>query len=67
MTSWLVLHTPETRFSEFWFSEFQFNEFRNSEILDLMNKLQLPFIIFYSLSTLDLVNKLDLGSDNHVH
>ena len=43
---WILLrYTPETRFSE---------------LLDLMNKLQLTFFIFYSLSRLDLVNRLNL-------
>ena len=42
--------TPETRFSEPGFSE----------IFDLMNKLQLPFLYLNSLSRLDLVNRLNL-------
>ena len=46
----VVLGTPKTRFSEPRFSE----------LLDLMNKLQLTFFIFYSLSRLDLVNRLNL-------
>ena len=48
-------HTTESQFSEPLFSEPQF-----SEILDLMNKLQLLFFIFHSLSRIDLVNSLDL-------
>ena len=37
-----------------------FSEPQFSEILDLMNKLQLLFFIFHSLSRIDLVNSLDL-------
>ena len=40
-----ILNTPETRFSE---------------ILNLIKKTQAPFFIFYSLSSLDLVNNLNL-------
>ena len=47
--------TAETQFSELCFSEHRFRE-----ILDLMYKLQLPFSVFYSLSRLNLVNRLDL-------
>ena len=51
------LYTLETLFSELQFSE----------ILDFMNKLQLPF---YSLSRLKIVNKMDLVNEkwsyNHV-
>ena len=48
----LVVSTPET----------QFSEPRFSEKLDLMNKLQAPFFIFYSLSRLHLVNLLNLAN-----
>ena len=46
----MPLYTPETRFSEPGFSE----------ILNLMNKFQLPISYFNSLSRLDLVNRLNL-------
>ena len=47
---WLKKDTPETQFSEPWFSE----------LLDLMNKLQLPFSYFTLVKWLNLVNKKGL-------
>ena len=46
-------HSYKTRFSESPFSE----------ILDLVNELQLPFFIFYTLPRLDLVNRLTRFSE----
>ena len=48
------------RFSEPRFSEPRFSDPHFSETLDLMNELQLPFFLFYSLSRLDLMNKKGL-------
>ena len=59
-----IVSTPKTRFSEPRFSE----------ILNLMNKLQLPFSYFTLYSDSILVNRLNLvnkrgltTADNYVH
>ena len=54
--------------SEFWKSRLKLvgsyiPETQFSEILDLRNKLQLPFFIFHSLSSLNLVKRLDLVNE----
>ena len=47
------------------YTETRFSEPRFSEILDLMNKLQIPLSYLNSASRLDLMNKK--GSENYIH
>ena len=57
----MLIHTPETRFSES----------QVSERLDLMNELQLPFSYFILYTGTILVKRLNLvdkkGPGNRVH